>query len=89
MTTPVEIYFAQNGSTVIGDYSAYRHLDAAIAQKQVFTPHGYHLKCDGAELARLVENVSLFGHCIKTLEAFKKVCQLSGVELSKTPTELL
>lgn len=77
-----EITFNDGGlSTIIGNYSAYLELDKAINAKSVYRPVGRMLKCDLITLKTLVEHVQLFGHCIKTLKGFRKVCELAGAEL--------
>lgn len=83
--TEIEVYFDTAGNTVVGNYFTYATLDGAMRSKSVFHPHGYSIRCESSDFARLVEYVQLFGHCIKTLAAFQNACKLSGIELVKIP----
>lgn len=82
----IEIYFNRAGNTVVGCYTTYQPLDAAISKKNVFFPHGAFVKGSKSEILRLIENVQLWGNCIKSFAGWKKVCELSGVEFGKDAT---
>lgn len=80
------IYFEKAGNTIVGNYTAYSHLDKAMARKSVFVPFGHSVMGTKEDIARLTDYVGLFGHCIKTLAAFKKAVELAGCTIANEGT---
>jgi hypothetical protein len=78
----IEIHFSPSGNTVIGSYSKYLKLLSAIEAKSVFLPNGHCIKGSLTDLARLVEYVCVFGHCIKSMNGWLKACELAGMEVA-------
>lgn len=77
----IEITFNPAGNTIVGDYSVYKKLDEAMAaKKHILFPSGLTVAGDKSDILRLADYVLTFGNCLKSINNWKHVCKLAGVE---------
>lgn len=80
----IEVTFNPAGNTIMGDYSTYRKLDEAItAKKHCMFPVGVTISGERSDILRLADHVLTFGNAMKTLKAWKRICELAGCQFRK------